>query len=153
MPVLPAVPSTTTDTPERRAALRKRVMEAADRIRDTVVREYYVNEFRGRLFELFAPPARARGDGWRRDGRPERRPGHVPAEALPSHTTGLVSSKLRLQQALLATMINHPEVLGDFAEQLAAAQFVLPELEALRGATLNHQATAANPVRPTPPSP
>src|SRR3546814_14890701 len=78
MPVLPAVPSTTTDTPERRAALRKRVMEAADRIRDTVVREYYVNEFRGRLFELFAPPARARGEGWRRDGRPERRPGPGP---------------------------------------------------------------------------
>jgi DNA primase len=47
-------------TPERRAALEKRIGEIANTIRDEVVRRYYRQDFTGRLQRTFAPEA-ARG--------------------------------------------------------------------------------------------
>jgi len=42
-------------TPERRAALEKRIGEIANSIRDEVVRRYYRQDFSGRLQRMFAP--------------------------------------------------------------------------------------------------
>src|ERR1700750_324894 len=43
------------DTPERRAALEKRIGELSNAIRDEVVRRYYRQDFAGRLSRMFAP--------------------------------------------------------------------------------------------------
>ena len=66
-------------TPERRAALERRIGELAANIRDDVVRKYYRQDFAGRLERMFQPaPRDSRGFGQQRQGggfrqgRPER---------------------------------------------------------------------------------
>ncbi len=65
-------------TPERRAALERRIGELAANIRDDVVRKYYRQDFADRLERMFQPaPRDLRGFGQQRQGgfrqgRPER---------------------------------------------------------------------------------
>jgi DNA primase len=55
-------------TPERRAALERRIGEIANAIRDEVVRRYYRQDFAERLAHLFAPEAGRGGTGGRPGG-------------------------------------------------------------------------------------
>jgi DNA primase len=55
-------------TPERRAALERRIGEIANAIRDEVVRRYYRQDFAERLARLFAPEAGRGGTGGRPGG-------------------------------------------------------------------------------------
>jgi DNA primase len=58
-------------TPERRAALEKRIGELSNVIRDEVVRRYYRQDFAGRLARMFAPEvARSPYGGGRAGGGP-----------------------------------------------------------------------------------
>jgi len=66
-------------TPERRAALERRIGELAANIRDDVVRKYYRQDFADRLERMFQPAPRdsrnfggSRQNGGFRQGRPER---------------------------------------------------------------------------------
>ena len=145
------------DTPERRAALRQRLMDAAESVRDPVVREYYVNDFRGRLSELFAPrQARAEGrrqDGrpggrqgnrqdWRRDGQPNGRMPTPQPEGLVSRGVALLGQRHRVQQTVLATLVNHPDMIHAFGERLVTMRFSDNRLDGLRTAILNCAAAA-----------
>jgi DNA primase len=56
------------DTPERRAALEKRIGELSNAIRDEVVRRYYRQDFAGRLSRMFAPEAARSPYGGRQGG-------------------------------------------------------------------------------------
>ena len=133
------------DTPERRAALRKRLMEVAERVGDPVVREFYVNEFRGRLSELFAPAPRTRDGGrgdWRRDRQQDGRPRRPQPEGLVSRGVALLGQRHRAQQAVLATLVNHPDMIHEFGERLVTMRFSDNRLDGLRTAILNCAAAA-----------
>jgi DNA primase len=133
------------DTPERRAALRKSVLERAAAIPERSVQAQYAAEFQQRLDRLFAPPPRA--PRW--SGRPgvagPRYGGRAPA---PNLSNFLLKSdgntdrmRLRAQQALLGLLILYPNLLESLHE--VAGQLELPaggELDRLRNALLNSPA-------------
>jgi DNA primase len=113
------------DTPERQADLKKRLYQRARQVGDGTVRDLYVNEFRRRLGGLFAAPELpARGFG---RGRP-------PAAASPRlrarHSADILD--IRHQQALLAAVINHTELIAEFGEDLGTAALAPPPLDDLR---------------------
>ncbi|MCB1476944.1 MAG: DNA primase [Rhodobiaceae bacterium] len=138
------------DTPERRAAFEARIGAAIRSIKDDTVRRYYGQDMRARINAMLGaqqPQRRERADGsnwrdragggnwrdsrgrggWRvSDGRAqvqqasERLIRQVRARALP-----------RREALLLMTAINHPGLIADRVEELAAFDFTAPELGAV----------------------
>lgn len=131
------------DTPEQRAAFEKRLDDLVATIADSTVRYHYLQELRSRRRELTwsrfdqakAVPGR-RETGYQgrqqspRKGGANRRGAFAPA-ALGA-TTSLMESalvqaapaRLPAREALmLQTILNHPWLLDDFAEDIAAVQF------------------------------
>jgi DNA primase len=148
------------DTPERRAALEQRLGEILRTIADETVRRYYREDFQGRLARLFAPaatapapyrPSAARG-AFRNDNR-------NPARRLPSPQLGgsMRSSQFALRSVahrnqaevpprealMLLVLINHPWLLAEHAEELAAIEFQNRDAESLRRALLAAAASDA----------
>jgi DNA primase len=124
------------DTPERRAGLAKQLRELARQIRNDDVREAYRAEFERRLEGVFAPARATReARAWRRGrSRPDKRP--VPP-AGPGIRRPPEQSRHRQEQILLATALNHPELLAENAEALAALHLASRELDRLREALID----------------
>ena len=161
-------------TPERRAALEKRVGEIASAIRDEVVRRYYRQDLSERLQRMFAPEV-ARGNsggyrysgggaygaesprrfvprnapgGGRFDGRGGRPPG--PGASLRSGPYQAASSQLaasplvrgqrsamsRREALILQSLLNHPWLLHDHLEEVAALDLPHGEAHKLRAAII-----------------
>mgnify|MGYP001379579356 CR=1 FL=1 len=130
------------DTPERRAALRKSVLERAAAIPERSVQAQYAAEFEERLGRLFAPAPRTPRWAGRGGTRQPPRGGRAPA---PDLSNFLLKSdgntdrvRLRAQQALLGMLILYPELLESMHEE--AGRLDLPpgsELDRLRNALLN----------------
>ncbi len=127
---------TPLDTPERRASLHQRLRELAHRIGDRTVRDYYLNDFRTRLAQLFGH----RDGPWRGPGR---RPGPVPA-ADPGRAARLrimrnprEAELRRTQLHVLGTLIEHPSLIPEFEEFLADLDLPAGELDRLRLEILN----------------
>ena len=162
-------------TPERRAALEKRIGELANGIRDEVVRRYYRQDLSERLQRSFAPEA-GRGGGyarggyrggpagnygresaWRFGSRGPFTPGAAgrfggrPAASAGSQTInrgpyqaasaqlatspimrGQRSAMSRREALILQSLINHPWLLHDHLEQVAALELAHPEAHKLR---------------------
>jgi DNA primase len=134
------------DTPEQRAAFEKRLDELVATITDSTVRFHYLQELRSRHRELtWSRPDHAKGatrretgyqgrQGPRKGGsfpNANRRSAFAPAATLGA-TTSLMESalvqaapaRLPAREALiLQTILNHPWLLDDFAEDIAAVQF------------------------------
>lgn len=127
------------DTPERRAGLRQALRESVREIRDPDVRAGYESEVERRFDAAF---------GYRRAaGRPEGR--RAPRGAPTVGTAGVAGMGgnlggrgirvperqryFRQEQALLAYLVNHPELLTEFAEEVAALSLGSRELDRLRG--------------------
>jgi DNA primase len=135
----------TFDTPERLAGLEKRLDGRALSIEDRSVQFRYRAAFRDRLRALadaarpkraFAPGAgrgQGRGRAGNRGGRGQTDPGQYggQAHALQART-GPAVLRRRLEQVLLAVVVNHPEILDMFAEDLAMVNFSDPKLDNLR---------------------
>jgi DNA primase len=153
-------------TPERRAALEKRIGEMANAIGDEVVRRYYRQDFAERLARMFAPDSRrgaygggqgraAYGESGRRfaprggqnTGRFDSRSGRPqgPAAALrgpyQAASSQLAASPLlrgqrsamsRREALILQCLINHPWLLHDHLEEVAALELPHPEAHKLR---------------------
>jgi DNA primase len=118
------------DTPERRAGLRQALMDRAKVIADPVVREYYQREFRDR-FERSVTPAAPRPFQPRdRRGTPVR-----PATGLLRRYQGNLGD--RREQAMLAAILNRPELLAYVAEELAHIDFANARLDSLRRALVD----------------
>ncbi len=132
------------DTPERRAGLRRDLDHMVAAIRDGDVRGQYGEEFRRRFQEAFGGPQRGEKK-WRR--RPERdsaqpdldigpheaaRRGR--AVAVTAAARGGDAETERRERLLLATLLNHPALLADTVEDLAAMSFAMPAFERLRHA-------------------
>jgi DNA primase len=155
-------------TPERRAALEKRIGEITGSIRDEVVRRYYRQDFAERLQRIFAPEvARSYASGGYRNaaagnhaGESLRRlgargpagrfapfPGRgSAAPALPRGPYQPASSQLaaspllrgqrsamsRREALILQSLINHPWLLHEHLEEVAALELAHPDAHKLR---------------------
>ena len=99
------------DTPERRADLQARLTKRANEIIEPTVRQYYRDAIRDRLQAEFRP------EGNRRRSMAAR--GNSGA-----HIRNRVQQQIRReQQAILATLINHPQLRDVFDERLAEIAF------------------------------
>jgi DNA primase len=155
------------DTPERRAALDRRVAEVTNAIADPSVRKYYRQDLAERVAGLFAP-ARAeqpnrrwegRGnarqdrwkDGWKGRGRapsPREVLGRSSADLVKSSIVRGIRTALPPREALiLLAVINHPWLLDTHAEELAALEFRHSDGERLRAAILD-AAASEHPLTP-----
>jgi len=144
------------DTPERRAALDRRIAEVTNAIGDASVRKYYRQDLDARIAQLFAPVERqgaqrfeggrfgTRPDRWQNGKRGGRRP--TPREVVgPSSARLAVSpivrggrSALPAREALiLLAVINHPWLLETHAEDLADLEFRHADGDRLRRAILD----------------
>jgi DNA primase len=110
------------DTPERRADLERRLMEAVNLIADRTVQAEYRRFVRQRLFELGRPaPPR-----WR--GTARLRPSFVrDAAEPPPRSAGLIQ-----RENLLRMILHFPWLVDEIAEQLATLEIPEPTLDALR---------------------
>jgi len=107
------------ETPERRAGLRQALRESVREIRDADVRVGYETEVERRFDAAF---------GYRRAaGRAAGRGIRVPER----------QRYFRQEQALLAYLVNYPELLSEFAEEVAALSLGSRELDRLRGALVD----------------
>src|SRR3954464_2859090 len=159
-------------TPERRAALEKRIGELSAGIRDEVVRRYYRQDLAQRLQRTFAPEAVRGGYGrgnFRRQpgsesggrfqprapftpgvagrfgasGRPQASAGSQtinrgpyqaasPQLATSPIMRGQRSALSRREALILQSLINHPWLLHDHLEEVAALELAHPEANKLR---------------------
>ncbi len=110
------------DTPERKAGLRRRLMDHASAIGDPDVRDQYRAELSRRFSELTRPPERkwspqppGRGGTW----KPGR--GFVPHRPVSSEAKAVAGSGLdpRLMRAVLIGLINFPAAIADHSEAIA----------------------------------
>ncbi|MFQ5785834.1 MAG: DNA primase [Alphaproteobacteria bacterium] len=120
-----------TDTPERRAAIEKRLSEAVRRIADPGVRREYEREVKARLWRAFSDV---------RQGRARRPPGAGRSPPEPPLPDGLGSDPAglgeRRERLLIAMIVNHPALLDTVTEEFAKIEFADAELDRLRGAIL-----------------
>jgi DNA primase len=149
-------------TPERRAALEARIGEITNSIRDEVVRRYYRQDLSDRINRAFAPESGRGfgGRGGRESGRgfaPRAAAGGRFASrggrglgittavlsrgpyqpASPQLATSPLlrrqrSSLSRREALILQCVINHPWLLHDHLEQVAALEMAHPEAHKLR---------------------
>ncbi|MDO5648026.1 DNA primase [Paracoccus sp. (in: a-proteobacteria)] len=88
------------DSPERKAALDKRLADAVARIPDEVTRQHYTREIRGKVWELFGAQRQGRGAGARRTPTPAL---HVPVPESPDFVLeGAVLLICALRPAVIA---------------------------------------------------
>lgn len=127
------------DSPERRAALDKRLREVLRQIRDPSIRAHYGREMadlRAELLGTAAPYARGQ-----RRGRGARA---APAAPLPStRGTLLAAADERAEEVLrealiLAILVTHPPLVPQFEDELEALECLGDGHAALRDALLRH---------------
>jgi DNA primase len=140
-----------SDTPERRAALEKRLDQQVRLIADRSVQEHYRNFFRERLAEMFnarrgpvggrLAPSRPGGPRWQQDRARLKRFGPpLPPwrEAAPQGDPQLLAR--RREEVTLALVLNHPSLLNEVEEEFAQLEFLSPDLDKLRIAILKTHA-------------
>ena len=150
------------DTPERRAALEARLSAITASIADEAVRRYYRQEFGARLRQMFAPAeATVRQRGFdtrgRRGGIPGRFPpgggfardyprDHPQGQSYVAASPHLAVSPLhrghraaipRREALMLQVALNHPWLLHDRLEELAAAEFRHADSQKLKSALID----------------
>ncbi|MEQ8735095.1 MAG: DNA primase [Rhodospirillaceae bacterium] len=126
------------NTPERRAALEKEADELIRVIKDGSVQGHYRRLLRERIYQLF------RGQSGGNTTRPGRglqtgsRPPHFAAKQ-----SAMDVDTLR-HRILLATLINHPELLDHVEERLGAMPYADSRLDSLRQSALMHLSQSSN---------
>ena len=150
------------DTPERRAAFEARLSALTATIADETVRRYYRQDFAARLRQLFAPvevagtpaaqyeprgaPRTAQPGRMASAGRRPIRPRLSPRSALcggePAAGGGPTASRPSRRHpaprsADAAGALNHPWLLHDHLEELAAAEFRHADSQKLKGALID----------------
>ena len=145
----------TWDTPERRAALETRIEAVIGMIGDQKVRGHYAEDLRGRIARMFgrgerraggqggfARNSRPFGSGNSGGGRPWRgRRSFGPGQSfVPPVTPELRRSAIASgtgggqgrEGLLLLTVLNHPELLENYAEEFSSVEIRTPALDRLR---------------------
>lgn len=140
------------DTPERRAALEKEIEDLVREIKDGSVQGHYRRQLRDRVFELFRNQ-RSGGGSWGASGSDSRglhrggggRPSSMGrfGPQFASKARPLDADAVR-HRILLATLINHPELLDHVEERLGAMTFADSRLDSLRQSALMHLSQSPN---------
>lgn len=138
------------DTPERRAALEKEIDDQTREIKDGSVQGHYRRQLRDKVFALFREQSRgggfqnrSKGSGGRGKGAGGRgAQGRYSPEFQPK-SRPLDADGVR-QRILLATLINHPELLDHVEERLGAMTFADSRLDSLRQSALMHLSQSPN---------
>jgi DNA primase len=132
------------DTPESRAALERRLLDAVAAIGDETLRRHYQADVKRRLLSLFGedrPPAGARG-GPRRSGVdrrgafPQRGPrvGVAQAPLPPQERLARQAREPAREIVIVAVALGHPALLEAHWEEFATLEFAAPKLAAFRNA-------------------
>ncbi|MGF1660167.1 MAG: DNA primase [Rubrimonas sp.] len=140
------------DSPERRAALDRRLRDALSKIVDEGLRAHYRADLAERRAALFAPARPARAPAWTRKGPWRGRGGaasgwiapltsETRASALalagPQDRAAMHLRACRLREAsMLAALLRHPALAERWGDDLASVEFAHADLDALRGALL-----------------
>ncbi len=120
------------DTPEARAALRKRLGEHARTIQDAPTREQYALEFRRRFDGLFAAPPANQPQRERRPWQPGlRKPPPRPASE-NARAIGKAGIDGAMARAVVSGLLLHPGIVAEHAEAIAALPLGDPLLERVR---------------------
>jgi DNA primase len=122
-------------TPERRAHVEQALEAQARQINDPKVRSEYQRFFQDRFRDAFGGPPRG---PMARPGRPARPMGLGIEPRRAALDTGTLLPKI-----LLATVVNHPELLEEVAEELGTIDFSASELDKVRAAVLEMAAEPA----------
>lgn len=152
------------DTPDGRASFEVRLTSLVREIGDETVRKYYGEDFKTRLARHLAPQGGAprgfgRGRGKFAPAKPIVQARRGPrARPLPHDFTAPASAALRAsplaqksgsqheqerrERLLLLAIINHSELLHDFLDDYAAAEFVSHELDSLKRQIIDMAALA-----------
>ena len=128
------------DTPESRAGLSKTLEEICSRITDRTVQHYYKEAFREKIRKAFAPQPTQK-QPWQpqakqpwNGGKYGKQPVLQPVAPLRRPTFGKGDL---YAQALLACLINNPEIYGDIEEEAGQLNFSENRLDRLRQAALS----------------
>jgi len=121
------------DTPEARAALDKDVEDLVAQISDSTVRNYYRAAMRERLWQAFGAGALSSDEARRRSPRANSHRNRVRETSTARFAP---TSTFRQERLLLAALVNHPALVPQVFEDLAACEFADSELDALRLAIL-----------------
>ena len=116
-----AVVGVPLDTPERRAAVERGLMERLGTIGDRDVRSHYRRELGARLREL-----------WRPAGRKGAPPPRVPQGSVGHLAAALAQADSRAEQGLIEPFLLMPAMLGELEEELARLELSDAGLDALR---------------------
>ena len=141
------------DTPERRASIRRGLMQRADEIADPDVRGFYRTEFRERLDKLYGgqrkPWVPGGNFGARRPvpGRFGDRPAPFAAGMAARRADAALESSPEAR-ALLGALIQRPAMLHVLAEELAHLSIPDGDLDRLRSALLDALALLPSGVDP-----
>jgi len=127
------------ETPEARAALEARLRERANSIQDASVRRHYGQAFDEKLKAFFAPSRgqsrfEPRGGGARSNygqkpgyGSPgARSPRVVVSDTLRNSLRPKLTETNSREAVIILSLVNHPELVGDKFELLAALDFDTP---------------------------
>ncbi|MBN9267556.1 MAG: DNA primase [Hyphomicrobium sp.] len=147
-------------TPEQRAAFEQKMKALVGRIGDQSVREHYEREARQTLFslnravlrELAGSSPRGAGDrriagrqnnvqmDWRvRERARLQQKGRPPTAAAPvasSELSGRLVAVPAREALILKALVNHPWLIEEHAERIAAMEFTVPALVGLKDAIL-----------------
>jgi DNA primase len=130
-----------TDTPERRAALERRIKSLIALIQDETVRRHYGTAM-AEKFQIFTPqPMNAPVPFQRRWNPGERRPKAGFREAIrpsPGLRQAAGGGRIKVREAaLLVALIRHPRLIERHAETLSEIELTAPDLVRLRGAAID----------------
>lgn len=147
------------DTPEKRAELEARLKQIISVIADENVRRYYQQDIRDRLNSFFAPAPRGGNDrrqGFQRGGGGRMGQGGTPQGPRAAGRGVGISDRLArsglvrgygdlsaLRESVLAlTIVNHPQLLLEEYDEIAAIDFENRDLQRFWSAMLPAAATA-----------
>lgn len=119
-------------TPERQAGLRQTLYSLVGRMKDKSVQKYYQRYFNVKLEEAF-------GNDFGQDGKKNLFKGRNVSRISPRHKLSLSDGlgygggglARNRERVLVATVLNHPEILVDLIETAASVQFESEDLDRL----------------------
>ncbi|MEQ8599304.1 MAG: DNA primase [Devosia sp.] len=137
------------EAPEERAALQARLRERANGIQDSTVRFHYAQAFDEKLKAFFAPLRQGGGrENWRGGGKPAYGqsgaygyPGRGTPRLVVSDTlrnsrllrTGAMADASPREATIILTLVNHPALVEDQFEALAALDCETPVAQKVLG--------------------
>ena len=120
------------DTPERKAALKRRLDKLTEKIADRAIREGYFTDFKHKLRDQF--------DVRQRSNRSSR--GHywkpIKTIGLRAHSRGHAKAgdPIHRERVLVATLLGHPELVSEVREDFSRIEIRNVQLDQLRAALL-----------------